>query len=349
MKKHSWLVVVVLLVALVLMAAGCGQKPSGNTEGEGEAKGTDFPAKEIRIICPYSPGGGFDVQARGIAPFIEKHLPNNVPVLVENMDGAGGLLAAHSVWNSSPDGYTILQAQVSTFMVEQYLNPGEVSFKMDEFRWVGQYQKDIRAFAVRPDMSIESWDDLVEYANSKGLLVGTAGLGSPPFKEAQLIAQLSGLKFDYVHYPGSSDVQAGFARKEVDAINLNFNSLMQWEAEGDAKILFIWDDQRHEMIPDVPTALEFGVPEDLYNEIMSLPVIGTPRAFAAPPGTPDEVLEVLRKAFMDAMNDPEYKAWTKSAKQIYGPIVPGDEFDKVIGTMDRAISENLELIKSLEQ
>lgn len=340
--------ILVLLVVLMVAAAGCGSNQTTSPEGSEEGK-SDFPVREIRLIVPFSPGGGFDIQARGIAPFIEKHVPNDVTVLVENIDGSGGLVAAHAVWNAKPDGYTILQSQVAISLVDQYLNPQEVSFNMSDFTWIGQYQKDIRAFAVRPDLPIDNWDELVEYAKSNTLLVGTPGLGSPPYKEAKLISVLADIPVDYVHYPGSSDVQAGFARKEVEAINLNFNSLMRWETDGDAKILFVWDDQRHPLIPNVPTALEAGMPESLYRKIMSLPIIGTPRAFACPPGTPDEVIDILQKAFMDAMNDPEYLAWIKTAKQIYGPIVSGDEFSDVIEAMDKAISENIDLVKSLEE
>lgn len=307
----------------------------------------NYPKRSIKLVVPYSPGGGFDTQARGIAPFIEKYLPGDVKVVVENMPGAGGLTATSHMWITKPDGYKMGQFPVATAMVEQYLHPDEIRFKMSEFVWVGQYQKDIRAVGVRPDLPIKNWADLVKYGKKQSILFGTPGVGSPPYKEGQLISKVTGLPIDFVNYPGSKDAQAGIARKEFEAINLNFNSLLRWG--DDVRILFVWADERHEMIPDIPTALEAGVPKDAYEKIMGLPIMGTPRAFGLPPGTLSEVAEVLREAFMKAMQDIDYKAWTKKAKQVYGPILSGDETHQSIQKMNMAIQENLDLVKSLNQ
>lgn len=306
---------------------------------------TDYPKRNIVIIVPYSPGGGFDTQARGIAPYLEKHLPNKVNVIIKNMPGAGGLVAAHHVWGSKPDGYKIYQSVVAGALISQYLNPKEVSYRMEKFEWIGQYQKDIRAVAVNPKLPIHNWKDLLEFSKKQPVLFGTPGLGSAPYKESKLISKITGIPIDLVNYPGSSACQAGMARGEIQAINLNFNSLMRWG--DDCRIIFIWDDERHPMIPDIPTAVEAGFPKDAYRKIMDLPVIGTPRAFAVAPGTPQEILTVLRKAFMQAMNDPGYKAWIKKAKQIYGPIVSGENFTGKIQEMNQNARDNIQLIKSL--
>jgi len=313
--------------------------------GAGACGAADFPKRSISIIVPYSPGGGFDTQARGIAPFLEKYLPGKANVIIKNMPGAGGLVATHHVWNSKPDGYKILQCVVAPSLVEQYLNPKEISFRLAEFEWIGQYQKDIRAVAVQPKLPIKNWNDLVAYGKKQPILFGTPGLGSPPYKESRLISKVSGIPIDLVNYPGSKECQAGMARGEIEAINLNFNSLMQWG--DDARTIFIWDDERHPLIPDVPTAVQAGVPQDVYDRIMAPPIMGTPRAFAVPPGTPAEIVNILRKAFMQAMNDPGYKAWIQKAKQIYGPIVSGEDFNNVIKKMNANVRENLALIKSL--
>jgi tripartite-type tricarboxylate transporter receptor subunit TctC len=306
---------------------------------------TDFPKETIRIICPFSPGGGFDRQARGIAPFLQNHLPNKVSVIVENVRGAGGLVAAHQVWSAKPDGYTIFQSAVGPNMIDQFLNPKEIKFRMAEFEWIGQYRKDIRAIGIHPKLAVKNWNDFMELGKKKSILFGTSGVGSPQAREAQLIAAITGLNIGLVHYQGSNDVQAGMARGEIDATSINFNSLIRWGDDG--RIFVLWDDERHPLIPDVPTALEAGVPKEQYQKIMSLPVVGTPRAFAAPPGTPPEVLKILQDAFMAAMNDPGYKAWLKKAKDIYGPVIAGDNFGKSIKLMDKSIKENMDLMQSI--
>jgi tripartite-type tricarboxylate transporter receptor subunit TctC len=135
------------------------------------------------------------------------------------------------------------------------------------------------------------------------------------------------------------------ARGEVEAVQLNFNSLLRWG--DDCKIFFIWERKRHPMIPHIPTALEMGVPEKEYTKIMSLPVLGTPRALALAPGTPPDIVKIVRKAFMGVMKDDKYKAWLKKARQIYGPVVPGEDFGKVLNNLDKSLKENMDLIKKL--
>jgi tripartite-type tricarboxylate transporter receptor subunit TctC len=304
-----------------------------------------YPRRSISIIVPFSPGGGYDTQARGIASFMKNYFPKKTNVIIRNMPGAGALVATHHVWNSKPNGYKILQSVVSPTLVEQHLSPKEVSFKMSEFEWVGQYQKDVRAMAIHPKLQFKNWNDVVEHAKKKPMLYGGGGLASSPSKEARLISLITKLPIDIANYPGSSGIQAGMARGEVEAVQLNFNSLLRWG--DDCKILFIWEDQRHSMIPHIPTALEFGVPENEYRRIMELPVLGTPRALALPPETPPEIVKIVRNAFMQVMKDDKYKAWLKKARQIYGPVVPGEDFVKEINKMNQNVKKNLELLKKL--
>jgi len=333
MKKTNCLLPVLLSLVLVALVSNAAFSAG------------DFPAQTIRIICPFSPGGGFDRQARGIAPYLQKHLPSKVSVIVENVRGAGGLVAAHQVWSARPDGYTIYQSAVGPNMIDQFLNPDEIKFRMAEFEWIGQYRKDIRAIGIHPKLGVKSWQDFMARSKKQSILFGTSGVGSPQAREAQLIAAITGLNISMVHYQGSKDVQGGMARGEIDATCINFNSLLRWGEDG--KIFVLWDDERHALIPDVPTAMEAGVPKQQYQKIMSLPVVGTPRAFALPPGTPPGVVNILRDAFTAAMNDPDYKAWIKKAKEIYGPVIAGDNFGKSIKAMDLAIRENKELMQSI--
>jgi tripartite-type tricarboxylate transporter receptor subunit TctC len=306
---------------------------------------SDYPSKTIRIICPYSPGGGYDRQARGIAPFLQKHLPNNVSVIVENIRGAGSLMAAHNVWKSKPDGYRIYQSPVSANMIDEFLNPKEVQLKMAEFEWIGQYTRDIRAIGIHPKMKINTWEELMERSKKKPIKFGTGGVSSSQAREGGLIAAMTGLKLRFIHYQGSKDTQAAMARGEIEMTQLSFTSMMRWG--DDIRIFVLWNDERHPLIPDVPTAVEIGVPKDIYEKSVSLPVVGSARALAVAPGTPPQIMNTLRKAFNDSMADPEYKAWLKKVKQLHGPIIEGKDFRSIILSMQKALKENRDLIKQV--
>jgi tripartite-type tricarboxylate transporter receptor subunit TctC len=156
---------------------------------------------------------------------------------------------------------------------------------------------------------------------------------------------MTGLKLRFVHYQGSKDTQAAMARGEIEATQLSFTSMMRWG--DDIRIFVLWNDERHALIPDVPTAVEIGVPKDIYQKSVSLPIVGTARALTVAPGTPPDILKVLRTAFNAAMNDPEYKAWLKKVKLIHGPIVSGEAFRKKIVSMEKSIRDNADLVRQV--
>lgn len=327
------------LLGLTIAIASCGNTGSA---------GGDFPSGDVRLTVPFSAGGGFDAQARAIAPYLEENLPGSPTVIVDNQPGGDGLQAIQQAYGAEGDGHTLVQVGLSSAVIQQFVNPDLVRYDVSEFSWIGRYQQDVRGLAVDPALGIETWDDLVQLSQERPIRFGGAGAGSPPSSEAVAISEVLDFPAEVIEYPGSNEVLGAFVRDEVDAVVLNYTSLMPWQQDGDADILLLWSEERAERIPDAPTAVEAGVPQEDFDHLMSLPLIGTARAFAAPPGTPEEDVQILREAFDAAMKDEEFVAYADepTSDVIHAPMA-GEEFEEYVQTQMDAVEENLDLMSSL--
>lgn len=354
MNKNLFLMILVLtLVVSLLLVVGCeteeeaiDEEPDEEVTDEKQDEDLSYPESDITLVVPYSPGGGFDTQARTMAPHLQQHFGENI--VVENMDGAGGLVAAHSVYGSEPDGYTLLQVNVAAWLVEKVLHPDQVEFTLGDFEFVGQYLEDVRALGVHPDLDVESWDDLVEMSQEEPLLYGTAGVGSPPHKEGLILQDATDLEFEFVDYPGSAEIGGGFARDEVDVTTLGYTSFIDWEEDGVVDIACVFSEDEQLYIEHVSPAKEFGMPEDEYEAHVMNPVVGTPRGIAAPPDTPDEIVEYLREKFWNAMEDEEFLNDWEQAELIYQPL-RGEEMQERVEEMESQIFEMEDFLRELEE
>lgn len=361
---------VLLFGALALIIAACGAEEAPDdtaaeapAEDPGEAPAedpdeapdeapedaepaTDYPTQDVRLVVPFGAGGGYDTQARIIAPHLERHLPNDVNVVVDNVPGADGIQGPQQVFNADPDGYQILQAGVNSLLIVQVLNPDLVTYDMTEFSYIGQYQRDLRGVGLANELDVESWDELVAMSEEEPLRAGGTGAGSPPTTEVIALSELTGLQIEIIDYEGSAELQAAFARGELDIAVVNYTSILRWQDDGDAQLWMVIADERGDYAPDTPTAVERGMDQDLFDTITQLPVIGQPRMFMAPPGTPDDVLQVLRDAFWAVMEDPEYLAEVEERQEIYVPL-DGEASAEVVQQIADRISEEMELIEEL--
>src|SRR5690606_16693145 len=103
--------------------------------------------------------------------------------------------------------------------------PTEIAFTMSEFKWIGAYDVDTRAWGIRPDLNFANWDELVARARKQPLLVGTGGVGDATHIEPAVAAASLGLPVEFVHYPGSSEMAAGMARGEIELASLAVASM----------------------------------------------------------------------------------------------------------------------------
>ncbi len=330
--KRKMLVILALLLITILFLAGCGKKPSVSPDVKDE-----FPlpaGSTIRIVVPYSPGGGYDVESRLTAPFIKKHLEEmgakNIDVIVENVTGGGGSIATTQVYREKPDGKTIMLLDPESSLWQQMLK--DAHFDIKKFVYLGQRSADPIAFIVdKRHADVDDFHELRKKSLETPLLMATAGHGGHDHMYALLFAAFleeKGMKinFEFLHLDGTGEIVASFRRGEIDGTPETIRPFLELIEKGEAKVLFTFTQDRTPLSPDAPTIFERKEFATLSKEdLINLTNIAYyRRVFVAPPGTDERVSGVLAEAIKRALNDPELINKSKEAKRPIFYIGPQD-------------------------
>jgi len=272
---------------------------------------SDYPNQPIRLIVPFSPGGGTDLGARLLANDLEQVF--GVSVVVENLPGAGSQLGLTELANAKPDGYTIgavNQPALDTII----LSPErQATFDIDSFDYIINHVSEPIIIAVRPDSPYETLKDLVaEVAARPGeLRVATSGLLTPEHLAQLQLEQVARSRLRIAHFNGAAESMTQFRAGRTDIAFTTASFL-----EG-LKPLAILSRERSNALPDLPTAVEQGFPD--------LVMVST-RGFAAPAGLPEDVLATLRDAFAQVAQSESHQL--KAAESgLSVEIVVGEEYE----------------------
>jgi tripartite-type tricarboxylate transporter receptor subunit TctC len=288
------------------------------------AQANFYEGKTIRVIVGLAAGGGYDVYARTIARHMGKHIPGNPSVSVENMTGAGSLIATNYLYKvAKPDGLTMGHFIGGLFLQQLMGNPA-VEFDGAKFGHVGVPIKD--NFAVGVHKSTGITDVHAWIASKKPVKFGGIAPGTGSDDVPKILAATIGLPVQVVSgYKGTSETRLAFNNGEVAAsANAWESTKSTWRREldtGDLKIVLQATFKPHPELANVPNAMNM-VKTDEAKKLLStvLKVHGpTVRPFVVSPGTPKDRVQTLRKAFMDTMKDPEFLAECAKAKLTVDP------------------------------
>jgi len=280
-----------------------------------------YPDKPITMIVAYSPGGGTDLIARAIAPYLEKYLGGGARIVIVHRPGAGGEIGFAAIANAPADGYTIgfvNTPPLITVPIERTAQFGGPQ----RFELLGNVIDDPCNFAVHADSEFRNLKDLAAYAkaNPGKVTVGSSGIGSDDHLVMLMFERAAGVKMTHVPFKGSSDVRAALLAKQISVGAINIGESLQ-SVKGGAAMRNIgqFSPARTNLAPDLPTAREQGF--DI--ELSSL------RGMAAPKGLPPEIRDRLVKAVATAAADPEFQA---QAVKFFAPLrfLTPAEFDRVI-------------------
>lgn len=258
-----------------------------------------YPEQPIKMVVAYGPGGGTDITARLIAPYIEKYLGNSARIVVMNRPGAGGGIGFAEIANAPADGYTIgfiNTPNVLTIPIERKSN-----FHWQDFDLLGNLVDDPGNFSVHADSPYKSLKDLVEYAkkNPGAVTYGTTGIGSDDHIAALAFERAAGIKMTHVPFKGAAEVHKAIVGKDITVAAMNIGEALQYVKGGSAmRQLGQMSTTRTALAPSVPTFKEQG-----YDIIMA-----SLRGIGAPKGLPPAVREQLATAVQKAANDPEFQA-----------------------------------------
>jgi len=293
------------VLALMLFSAACSQVPRSD-----EAGGADFyRGKTVSIIVGSGAGGGFDTTARLVSRHISRHIPGEPTVIVVNMPGGGGLVAANHVFSAAAKDGTIVGLFHEAQMMNQLTGGEGVNFDLRQFNWLGSSYDDPNVCLVRTDAHV-GFKDLI--GRAAPIAVGGTGPGSNTYDAPRVLAAATGANIKAVAgYPTTNDVRVGVERGEIQGMCLGWESVQsasgEWLKDGYAKVIVQNGATRLPDLQDVPLALDFARDDDSRT---LLRLVDAPAAmakpFALPPGVDPARVQVMRDALQATYRDPAF-------------------------------------------
>jgi tripartite-type tricarboxylate transporter receptor subunit TctC len=265
-------------------------------------------ADPVKVIVPFAAGGPVDALARILAAELAPRLQTDV--VVENIGGAGGLIAVDRAAAAPADGRTILFASVGAFVITNALKPRPGYEQLKTFAPVARVGAAPTLFIVKADSPIKSLPDLIAKAKSASKLsYGSAGNGTTMHIVAEQLNTSAGTRITHVPYRGIAPALNDIMGGHIDFLNGDITVLYPLIKQGTIRALAVAGNERAKLLPDVPTVGEAGF-KNVYMENWYGALV--------PAATPPDVVAKLEAAIMDVLKTPA--VWDKiSANGVYGP------------------------------
>jgi tripartite-type tricarboxylate transporter receptor subunit TctC len=266
-----------------------------------------YPDKPITVIVPSKAGGSTDTSARLFIKVAKKYLPG-ADFVVKDVPGSGGQKGFEEIARAKADGYTI--GMIFTTQVVAHVVAKRARYTLDSFHIIGNMMQDPLIIAVPAQSEVKNLADFIALAKSKTLTVAVNGIGSDDFVAAKKFENKTGVTFNLLPTKGSTEQKAMILGGHIDASFMNVTQLHAQHKAGTARIIAILDDNRSDIIPDVPTGSEQGV---------AVSMTAT-RGFVAPAGVDDNIAATLDKLVADVMNDQAFKEACAKDMMILYPL-----------------------------
>lgn len=297
-----------------------------------------YRGKTLRLVVGFSAGGGFDVYSRAISRHIGRHIPGNPAVVVENMTGAGSMVAANHVFRAAkPDGLTLGNVNGGLF-VQQLLGWPGIEFDAAKFEHVGVPVKDKAVCVMTKASGIGSYEKWA--ASRTPVKLGATGPGSATHNVPLILKEALGLPIQLVSgYKGIADVRLAAEGGELSGVcGWTWDSLKAtWTRAldgGDAIVVLQTVPQAIGELAKIPLAIAMAKSDDAKQLIQAgiHDVADMTYSYLLPPRTAKERADTLRKAFAETMKDPEFLADTKKSRLGIDPLT-GEELQRTIARL----------------
>jgi tripartite-type tricarboxylate transporter receptor subunit TctC len=297
-----------------------------------QAQESFFKGKTMHIIVGGPPGGGFDTYARMIARQMPKHIPGHPAIVVDNMPGAGMMIAANHVYKiAKPDGLTIGHFTGSQ-TINQVLGLPGVEFDMRKFAYLGAPTADYFSCAFTKASGITNTDKWL--AVKRPAKMGAVGPGNLTDNTLRVLSTGTNFPIQLVSgYKGTAPIRLAMESGELDGSCWGWDSIKSTWAKalesGDGVVVIQAAPKAHPDLPKVPLAINFGKNEE-GKRLIDVVIHGGnifERTFLLPPGVPKDRATVLKQAFVRTMEDPEFLADAQKAKLGVAPV-SGEELER---------------------
>jgi len=289
------------LIVVVTFAA-----PAAQTKAQAQEKAADYPSRPVRIIAPFGAGGPTDVFTRAIAEELRKSFHQTF--VIENKPGAGTTIGTDYVAKAAPDGYTLLMISGTQTVNETLFNHKPYKLMRDLVPVAPLIDSDL-VLVVNPSVPAKNIAGLLALARAKPgtLNYGSSGPGSNYHMAGELLKHLTGVNIVHVPYKGSTGMRTDILSGQIQML---FDSVPTMAAQikaGKVRALGTSGVKRSEILPDVPTIVEAGVPG-----FQATLWVG----FMAPAGTPMPIIDKLNREITKIVSRPDIKAaWEKQGAE----------------------------------
>ena len=310
-----------------------------------------YKGKNIRIIVGLSPGGGYDTYSRLIARHVGKYIPGNPTVIVENMTGAGSLIAANHVYKiAKPDGLTIGHF-IGGLFLQQLLGKEGIEFDARRFEYIGVPTQDNQVMGLSRATGITS----IEQWMASKTLVKFAGVGPGSATDdiTKVLKATLALPIQLVSgYKGTADIRLAFNSGEIGGLTNAWESFKAtWPKEveaGDVIVVLQAIPKPHPDLPRVPLSINFAKNNEARRLIqVAVHDYGTAaRPYVVPPGTPKERVQILRRAFSETMKDKEFLVEAAKSRLDISPL-SGEEVEKTTAGLFKLEADLIAKLKEI--
>ena len=324
---HQPLRAIAMLVTAALVAVpGVAQAQHPSTRS-----GQGFPTKPIRIVVPFSPGGGTDTLSRIIGQKMSENWGQ--AVVMENRTGAGGMIGTAIVAKATPDGHTLLMSS-SAFAISAALHPNLPYDPLRDFVGVTRIGFSKTMLVVTPSLGVKSLKDFIELARARPgkIFFSSAGAGSSTHLSGERFRLATGIKAVHVGFKGSSDAMLEVVAGRVHYIVTGLVGTLPHIKDGKLVALAVVMPTRSELLPDVPTIAETlpGYKRDGSHVML------------APAGTPRPILDQVSNEVRRIFELPDVKDRVKNFDYLLAPSTPA-ELDKIVRADIETFAEVIKL------
>jgi len=265
---------------------------------------SDYPARSIDWIIPFSAGSGADTFARTLIQVTEEIL--GVPIVPINRTGGGSSIGTAFAVAQAPDGYTVF-SQSDTLALG--LAAGEWPVTVDQIQAVARINADYKTVIVPRNSPFTTFEELVEHARNNPRAIRIGGVGTRSWSSFFVDTMLdsTSVEMNYIPYDGGSQVVAAVLGENIEAAVITSSNVTAQVDAGDIRMLALSLAERPADRADVPTFGELGH-DALHDDLLW-------RGVFAPAGTPDHVLQKLSEAFEQAIQDPRWRSYMENQRQ----------------------------------
>jgi tripartite-type tricarboxylate transporter receptor subunit TctC len=271
---------------LLLVVSAAAQQDAAN-----------YPSRSVRIVVTVPAGGGVDSVTRIFADKLQRRFGQ--AFVIENQGGAGGNVAASTVFAAAPDGYTLMSSQPAPLTTNVALYK-KLNFDPAAFEPIVIMSRFPNVLLVRKDFPAKTAQEFIAYAKAHPgtLNYGSQGVGTTSHLTTELFMSLTGTQMVHVPYKGTAPALNDLIAGHVDLIFMELSSAVRLHQSGNARILAVATDKRLAALPDIPTMIEAGVPNFVSD---------TWNALSAPPKTPMAIVNKVNQAVNEIIEAPETK------------------------------------------